>query len=212
MQDKQETQCQRTPKSKWKTMSDCPDIWIRVPRHKWPKSWSSLEDPSRSSCTKFVWSSTCRTVMVMRRNEWTGIAIRQNETTQRLYRVSTPCLDDHQFKEEKFENSKRFVRSGLTDRHEMSIFGAHRPSLCVRKETCTSSHKMDESCWQTLGSFDFFFPTTRVITGNIVMWEILHSDADWDQFKIQTLREALKNHNRLRVKFCVSMAVTHLLR
>ena len=23
---------------------DCPDIWIRLPKHKWPKSWSSLED------------------------------------------------------------------------------------------------------------------------------------------------------------------------
>ena len=25
--------------------SQCPDIWIRLPRHKWPKSWSSMEDP-----------------------------------------------------------------------------------------------------------------------------------------------------------------------
>ena len=25
--------------------SECPDIWIRSPRHKWPKSWSSMEDP-----------------------------------------------------------------------------------------------------------------------------------------------------------------------
>ena len=25
--------------------SDCPDIWIRLPRHKWPESWSSMEDP-----------------------------------------------------------------------------------------------------------------------------------------------------------------------
>ena len=25
--------------------SVCPDIWIRLPRHKWPKSWSSMEDP-----------------------------------------------------------------------------------------------------------------------------------------------------------------------
>ena len=24
---------------------ECPDIWIRLPRHKWPKSWSSVEDP-----------------------------------------------------------------------------------------------------------------------------------------------------------------------
>ena len=25
--------------------SECPDIWIRPPRPKWPKSWSSMEDP-----------------------------------------------------------------------------------------------------------------------------------------------------------------------
>ena len=25
--------------------SECPDIWIRLPRNKWPKSWSSMEDP-----------------------------------------------------------------------------------------------------------------------------------------------------------------------
>ena len=25
--------------------SECPDIWIRLPGHKWPKSWSSMEDP-----------------------------------------------------------------------------------------------------------------------------------------------------------------------
>ena len=24
--------------------SECPDIWIRLPGHKWPKSWSSMED------------------------------------------------------------------------------------------------------------------------------------------------------------------------
>ena len=25
--------------------TECPDIWIRLPRHKWPKSWSSMDDP-----------------------------------------------------------------------------------------------------------------------------------------------------------------------
>ena len=25
--------------------SECPDTWIRLPRHKWPKSWSSMGDP-----------------------------------------------------------------------------------------------------------------------------------------------------------------------
>ena len=25
--------------------SECPDVWMRLPRHKWPKSWESMEDP-----------------------------------------------------------------------------------------------------------------------------------------------------------------------
>ena len=25
--------------------SECPDFWRRFPRHKWPKSWSNIEDP-----------------------------------------------------------------------------------------------------------------------------------------------------------------------
>ena len=32
-------QAARIPKS------GCRGIWIRLPRHKWPKSWSSMEDP-----------------------------------------------------------------------------------------------------------------------------------------------------------------------
>ena len=40
-------------RSKWKMhqrykkipKSECPDIWIRLPKHKWPKSWSSMEGP-----------------------------------------------------------------------------------------------------------------------------------------------------------------------
>ena len=35
---------------------------------------------------------------VMQRNVWSDIA---NKTTQQLYKVATPCLDDHQFKEEE---------------------------------------------------------------------------------------------------------------
>ena len=44
-QDKQVTQHQLTPKSKWRTLqpcllpkSECPDIWIRLPRHMCPKT------------------------------------------------------------------------------------------------------------------------------------------------------------------------------
>ena len=32
--------------------SECPDIWIRLPRHKWPESWSSMEDRSDVESTQ----------------------------------------------------------------------------------------------------------------------------------------------------------------
>ena len=52
-QDRQRMQHWLKPKKKWKMLtncqkipkSECPDIWIRLPRNKWPKSWSSMEDP-----------------------------------------------------------------------------------------------------------------------------------------------------------------------
>ena len=40
----------------------CPDIWTRLPRREWPKSWSSMEDPL-SSRKEFARSSFGRTVM-----------------------------------------------------------------------------------------------------------------------------------------------------
>ena len=43
--------------------SECPDMWIRLPRHKWPKSWSSMEDPVVHFGAKSVRSSFGRTVM-----------------------------------------------------------------------------------------------------------------------------------------------------
>ena len=51
-QVKQQTQYTLTPRSKWKMLQnywkfkrECPDIWIRLPKHKRPKSWSSMEEP-----------------------------------------------------------------------------------------------------------------------------------------------------------------------
>ena len=41
---------------------ECPEIWIRVPKHKWPKSWSSMEDPvilSKGISTDILWQDYC---------------------------------------------------------------------------------------------------------------------------------------------------------
>ena len=42
---KTQVKMEDTPKLLKNPQSECPDIWIRLPRHKWPKSWSSMEDP-----------------------------------------------------------------------------------------------------------------------------------------------------------------------
>ena len=35
----------RCSKLYWNHKSECPDIWIRLPQHIWPKSLTSMEDP-----------------------------------------------------------------------------------------------------------------------------------------------------------------------
>ena len=43
--------------------SECPDICIRLPKHKWPKSWSNMEDPVvfllNGICTVILWLDYC---------------------------------------------------------------------------------------------------------------------------------------------------------
>ena len=40
-----DTQLKNAPKLLKIPKTECPDIWFRLPRHKWPKSWSSVEAP-----------------------------------------------------------------------------------------------------------------------------------------------------------------------
>ena len=40
----------------------------------------------------------------MQRNVWVDICELANKTTQQLYKVSTPCNDDHHFKEEEMKS------------------------------------------------------------------------------------------------------------
>ena len=77
-----------------------------------------------------------------------------NKTNQQLYKVSTPCLDDHHFKE-------RLVKSVLSNCSEMLVLGTYWKTWYskVSEQTCTIDHKMDESMWQTIISFDLLHPS-----------------------------------------------------
>ena len=56
----------------------------------------------------------------------------------------------------------------------------------------------------------FLIFITRVNTNNIVMWEILLSNADWDCFRSMTLPEILKIQNPLLEEHYVFLEVIHL--
>ena len=76
-----------------------------------------------------------------------------------------------------------------------AVFGTHwqtRHSM-VSKQTHTSSHQRDQTnAWLVW----FLKDTTRVNFSNIVMWETLHHNADWDCFRNLILPEILKTQNR----------------
>ena len=49
-----------------------------------------------------------------------------NKTIEQFHKVSTPCLDDHQFKKEgRIGNGGRIVKSLLSNCPEMSVLGTH---------------------------------------------------------------------------------------
>ena len=56
----------------------------------------------------------------------------------------------------------------------------------------------------------FLMFITRVNTNNIVMWEILLSNADWDCFKTLILQEILRLQNLHQVEHCAFSEVIHL--
>ena len=48
-----------------------------------------------------------------------------NKTTQQLYKVSIPCIDDHRFKEEEMKSVGEFVTNMLPNCSEMPILGTN---------------------------------------------------------------------------------------
>ena len=45
---------------------------------------------------------------------------------EQLYKVSTPCLDDHQVEKEDVETAGEFIKSVLTNRLDVLVANAHR--------------------------------------------------------------------------------------
>ena len=129
-----------------------------------------------------------------------------NKTTQQLYKVSTPCIDDH-FKENEIR--ERIVKSMLSNCSEMLLVSTYWTTWYSHGQ-CISLHDPSQNGPRPVRNawidFDLVF-ISRVNTDNIVKWVILPNNADWDCFKTLILREILK----IRLEeHCAFLEVIHL--
>ena len=120
-----------------------------------------------------------------------------NKTTQQLYRVATPCMDDHQFKEEENESVGEFctVCSQIVLKClYLALFG--RPDILWSvNKLARAVTKMDKILWQTLGAFDLIHSSYKWIPA-ILLCETHDNNADLNCFKTLILQETLKTQNQ----------------
>ena len=119
---------------------------------------------------------------------------------EQLYKVSTPCLDDHQFNKEELETVGEL--SNVCSRIALKFLFLARIG---RPDILWSENKVAraDTKWTRALVTDLQlvrFPTfiTRMTTDNIAMWVIQHSTVDWDCSKIQILLATLRTRNQLR--------------
>ena len=128
------------PKLQQIPKSECPDVWIRLPRHKRPKSWANIEDLMVPIERKLyghpvaglLWERQSEEVFL--KHGW------------EKYQVGTVCL----FIEYK-GCSDRYTLVDQKKWREGSWNWWTRHCL-VSEQTCSISHQMDRSLWQTLST------------------------------------------------------------
>ena len=130
-----------------------------------------------------------------------------NKTTQQLYKVTTPCLDDHQFKEVEL-GSVGELSEVCSQNFQKCLYLARsgRPDKLARAVT-----KWSTACDKRLARLiSYIRHTFEFKSNNIVMWETLHNNASWVCFTTLTLPEILKTKNRPQEDFCAYLEVTRL--
>ena len=134
-----------------------------------------------------------------------------NKTTQQLYNVSTPCIDDHHFEEEELKSVGelsqvcsqivlKFLCLARIGRPDI-LWSANKLARSITKWTKACDKRLNRliSCIQHTCEYN-----------NIVMWETLLSNADWDCFRTLILQEIFRIQNLHQVELCAFLEVIHL--
>ena len=142
-----------------------------------------------------------------------GKVSRIGEKTEQLYKVSSPCLDDHQITKGRAWISWRMIGSMHTICLKMLVRGQNwltRHSV-VSQQTCPIYHKVDSSLWQTFGQTTFLHPShTRDYR------QYCHVGKHSTTLSIGVisglwfLLEIFKIRNQHLEEFCVFLVLAHL--
>ena len=83
------------------------------------------------------------------------------KTTQQLNKSSTSCLDDHHFKGEELKSVGELSKVCSQFVLKCFVLGTYWKTWysLVSEQTCTINHKVDQSLWQTIKSFDILHPS-----------------------------------------------------
>ena len=134
-----------------------------------------------------------------------------NKTTQQLYKVSTPCIDDHHFKEEETKSVGELSNTcSQIVLKCLYLARIGRPDILWSvNELARSITKWTKACDKRLNRLISYIHHTSEYKQYCHVG-ILLSNADWDCFRTLTSREILKIQNLLQGEHYVFLAVIHL--
>ena len=135
-----------------------------------------------------------------------------NKTTQQLYKVSTPCIDDHHIKEEEMKSVGELsqVCSQIVLKCQNLARIGRLDILWSVNKLARSITKWTKACGKRLNQLISYIHHTceykqYCYVGNIA------NNADWDCFKTLTSREILRIRNPLLEEYCAFLEVIHLV-
>ena len=130
------------------------------------------------------------------------------------YKVSSPCLDDHQIKKEELESEGELSEVCyhiVLKCLYMARIG--RPDILWSVKTLARSvTKSTQACDRRLARLISYIHFTSDYRQNIVTWEMRLNIFDWDYVKIQTLQGILRIQNLRQAEFCAFLEGEHLYR
>ena len=149
---------------------------------------------------------------VMPRNVWNVIVNWHTRLLNNFKKVSTPCLDDHHFKEEELKSVEEL--SDVCSQIVLiclSLASIGRPDILWSvNKLARAVTKWSRTCDKSLARLISFIYFTTSEYKQYVTGEIQLNIVVWDCFKTLTLREILKFQNRPQAEHCAHLEAIHL--